>query len=223
MSKIRILIADDHTIVRQSIIGLIDGHPDFCVVAEVEDGSKIIDKYIKFKPDIVISDISMPRVNGLEAAKSLLARDPEAKIIFLSVHNNDEYIFKSYNAGARGLIGKDILKGELFNAIHIIANGGLYFLGRNENEINNIVCSYANKNISGTGEKIELLSHREKEILECLSLGLTSDEIAEKLILGKRVVDFARASIMEKLGIKNFHNLMRFAVEYYYKRDHNAN
>lgn len=220
MSKIRILVADDHTIVRQSIIGLIDDHPEFCVVAEVEDGSKIIDKYLKFKPDIVISDISMPRVNGLEAAKSLIARDPKAKIIFLSIHNTDEYIFKSYKTGARGLIGKDILKGELFNAIQTVANGGLYFLGRSENEIHDIVNSYEKKNISGSIEKIELLSHREKEILECLSLGLTSEEIAEKLILGKRVVDVARASIMEKLGIKNAHNLIRFAVEYFYKRNH---
>jgi len=217
MKKIRILVADDHNIVRQSIVGLIEANPEVCIIAEAEDGEKLVEKYFKFKPDVVVTDISMPRLNGLEAAKKILASDSKAKIIFLSIHNTDEYIYKCLKIGAKGLVGKDILIGELINAIETVAQGERYFLGKNETEIKKIANGIENKKITDTGSLVEQLTHREKEVLRSLSLGLTSEEIADKLIVSKRVVDITRMSIMEKLGLKTLHQLIRFAVEYWYE------
>ena len=217
MKKVRILIADDHNIVRQSIVSLIETSPDMFVVAEAEDGQKIIEKYFQFKPDVVITDISMPRMSGMEAAEVLLSKDSSTKIIFLSIHNSDEYIYKSLKAGACGLIGKDILKGELIEAIRSVAEGEKYFSGKSEEELNSIVKRYDEISLKGTGSKIDLLNHREREVLKYISQGLTSEEIATKLYVSKRTVDVTRISIMDKLDIKTAHQLIRFAVEYAYK------
>jgi len=217
MKKIRVLIADDHNIVRQSIVSLIESSPDMLVVAEAEDGQKIIEKYFHFKPDVVITDISMPRMNGLEAAKTLLAKNPSAKIIFLSIYNTDEYIYKTLKVGAMGLIGKDILKGELLEAIRTVAAGEKYFTAKSEEELEALLKRYDEFGLSGTGSKMDLLNHREKEVLKYISQGLTSEEIAIKLYVSKRTVDVTRISIMNKLGIKTAHQLIRFAVEYAYK------
>ncbi len=219
MRRIRILVADDHTIVRESIMALIAKNDNFCVVAEAEDGVKLEEKFFKFNPDIAVTDISMPRVNGLEAIKSILRRDKNARIIFLSIYSTDDYIYKAFKAGAKGLIGKECLEGDLYNAIETVHDGGLYFMGRSDDEVNKIVERYERKDITNINDAVELLSHREIQILKCLSQGLTTDEIVEKLILGKRVVEVARSSIMAKLGIKTYHNLIRFAVEYYYDKD----
>jgi two-component system, NarL family, response regulator NreC len=217
--KTRILVADDHNIVRQSIITMIETNPSMMVVAEAENGEKMIEEYFKHKPDVVLSDISMPHVNGLDAVKSLIAKDPDAKVIFLSIHNTDEYIYKSFIIGASGLIGKDILKGELFFAIETVAGGGKYFNGKSEEEVEKIKNLYRDKDISSAEEQVEQLTHREKEVLKALSLGLTSEEIADRLILSKRVVEVTRMNIMQKLGLKSFHHLIRFAVEFFYKEN----
>lgn len=219
MKRIRILVADDHTIVRQSIIALIESESNFCVVAEADNGEKLVEKYFRFKPAIVITDISMPRVNGLEAVKSIIARDTKAKIIFLSIHNTDDYIYKAFKTGASGLIGKDSLQGELKNAIETVIDGEKYFMGKSDDDIKKIIETYERNDLTDSVSKVEHLSHREIQILKCLSQGLTTDEIVDKLILGKRVVEVTRSSIMAKLGIKTYHNLIRFAVEYYYKKD----
>jgi len=187
------------------------------VVAEAEDGQKMIEKYFQFKPDVVITDISMPRMSGMEAAEVLLSKDSSTKIIFLSIHNSDEYIYKSLKAGACGLIGKDILKGELIEAIRSVAEGEKYFSGKSEEELNSIVKRYDEISLKGTGSKIDLLNHREREVLKYISQGLTSEEIATKLYVSKRTVDVTRISIMDKLDIKTAHQLIRFAVEYAYK------
>ena len=217
MKKKRILIADDHNIVRQSIVSLIDANEDMYVVAEAEDGQKLVEKYFQFKPDIVLTDISMPRMNGLEAVKNLISKDPSAKVIFLSMHNTDEYIYKALKAGACGLIGKDILKGELVEAIRTVAAGGKYFVGKSEEELNAVIKRYDEISLKDNGTPIDLLNHREKEVLKYISMGLTSDEIATKIFVSKRTVDVTRIAIMEKLGIKTSHQLIRFAVEYAYK------
>ncbi len=217
MKKIRILIADDHNIVRQSIVGLIESCDEMYVVGEAEDGNKLIEKYLHFKPDVVISDISMPRMSGLEAAEILLSKDPLAKVIFLSIYNTDEYIYKSLKVGALGLIGKDILKGELIEAIKTVAAGEKYFSGKMDEEIEAIRKRYEDISLKGTGSKIESLNHREKEVLKYISHGLTSEEIATKLYVSKRTVDVTRIALMEKLHVKTAHQLIRFAVEYAYK------
>jgi DNA-binding NarL/FixJ family response regulator len=216
--SIRVLAADDHNIVRQAIVEIIDANPDLCVVAEAEDGEAMIRKYSKFRPDIVLTDISMPRLNGLEAVKLLLEKEPGAKVIFLSMFTNDEYIYKSLKVGAKGLIGKDILKGELAEAIKTVAAGGIYYPARSEKDLHEIVKRYDALSLEKPKSKIDLLNAREKKVLKLLSEGLSSEEIGIKLYISTKTVSKARSSIMEKLQIKSFHHLIRFAVEYFFDK-----
>lgn len=223
MKKIRLLVADDHNIVRQGIINILEEYSDMVVVAEADDGLSLKEKYLQFKPDIILSDISMPRVNGIEAIKSLLSDDPKAKVIFLTIYNSDEFIYETSRLGAHGLVGKDVLKGELINAIRTVSEGEKYFMGKSEDELNKINKRYEQLAIDNKESAVESLTHREIEILNFIAQGLSSEEIADRLFVSKRTVDKARSVLMEKLSIKSLPQLIRFAVEFYYKNKDKLN
>lgn len=216
MKKIRLLIADDHNIVRQGLISILEGQKNFVIVAEAEDGETMTEKYFAFKPDVVLTDISMPKLNGFDASKKILANDKDAKIIFLTMHNSEEYIYKAIKIGVSGLITKDVIKGELIEAIETVAEGGTYFCKITEDGLKNIRNKFERtSNNIGKNNK-SLLTEREKEILKYISQGFTSDEIAGLLSVGRRTVDITRSSIMEKLNIKTLPQLIKFAVELTY-------
>ena len=217
IKTIRILIADDHNVVRQGIINLIESNPELIIVAEAADGQTMIEKYSQSRPDVVVTDLNMPKMNGLEAGKIILSKDSSAKIIFLTINNTDEYIYEGLRIGAKGLIGKNILKGELIRAIQIVADGGTYFMGKSDDELALIKKQFDERDISGSKSLVDKLDPREKQILNYLSMGLTSEEIAGKLFISKRTVELARSKMMEKLKIKSFHQMIRFAVEYSFK------
>lgn len=216
MKKIRLLIADDHNIVRQGLISILEDHPNIVVVAEAEDGESMYEKYFAFKPDIVLTDISMPRMNGIDASKKILAKDKDAKIIFLTMHNSEEYIYKAIKIGVSGLITKDVIKGELVDAIETVAEGNDYFCRISEEGIKNIKNKFEKINNRMQSANTSLLTEREKDILKYISQGFTSEEIAGLLSIGRRTVDITRSAIMEKLNIKTLPQLIRFAVELTY-------
>ncbi|MDP3582296.1 MAG: response regulator transcription factor, partial [Ignavibacteria bacterium] len=166
MSKIRLLIADDHTILRQGLVDILEKYDDICVVAEAEDGKSLVSKYFTFLPDVVLSDIEMPNLNGIEAAQEILKRHPAAKILFLSMYNSEEDFYKIYQAKALGLIPKEIIKNELVHAIRTVYNGDKYFLGKSETEIKAIITKYSTLSNSNFAEaRSTTLTPTEKNVL----------------------------------------------------------
>jgi two-component system response regulator NreC len=213
-NKIRILISDDHNLVRQGLINMLENLPDIYIAGEADDGQTLVEKYQQIKPDIVLSDISMPLINGIAAAQEILRINKKAKIIFLTAFANDEYIYKALKIGARGLISKDTSKGELINTIRKVMNEENYFMGKTGKEIESILKTFKNQKSSPPQKPLVQLVEIEKVVLSYIAQGFTSKEIAEKLKLSKRVIDYHRVEIMEKLGIKNLSQLIKFAVEY---------
>lgn len=216
LKKIRLLIADDHNIVRQGLISILEEQKNFVIVAEAEDGEAMYEKYFASNPDVVLTDISMPKLNGIDASKKILANDKHAKIIFLTMHNSEEYIYKAIKIGVSGLITKDVIKGELIDAIETVAEGGTYFCKISEDGLKNIKNKFEKSNDNIGKNNKSLLTDREKEILKYISQGFTSDEIAGILSVGRRTIDITRSSIMEKLNIKTLPQLIKFAVELTY-------
>ena len=223
MQRIRLLVAEDHNLVRSGLINMLENYSDLYVIGEAEDGQSLVDKYIELKPDIVLTDISMPEMSGMLAAKKILSLNKEAKIIFLTAFQEDEQIFKAVKIGASGLLSKEAMKGELINAIRTVANGGRYFAEKSNEEIVTIMNRFHEKKSMLESVNFNLLTEREKKILVYIAQGLTSDEIAKKLNLGKRVVDNCRSDIMEKLNFKNLSQLIKYAVEYSFKEGEKIN
>ncbi|MBI1936933.1 MAG: response regulator transcription factor [Ignavibacteriales bacterium] len=214
MKNIRIIIAEDHNIVRQGLINILEGYPDIYVVAEADNGVKLVDKYFETRPDVVLSDISMPQMTGLNAAKKILDIDPSAKILFLSMYDSDEYVYKCYKLGALGLITKDVIKGELINALRTVAGGERYFVGHTTEDLEIIKKRFEQIMRKSGGPKSSLLTEREKQILRFVAKGLTSEEIAQKLFLSKKTIDHHRSAIMEKLNINSLPQFIKYAVEF---------
>lgn len=217
MKITKLLIADDHNIVRQGIVNIIEEYSEFSVVAEAENGEGVIEKYEKFKPDIIVTDISMPKLTGLNAAKKILSSNVKARILFLTVHESEEYIYKAHQLGACGLLNKNILKGELISALRIISEGGKYFAGLSADELTAIVKRYGELSKSKSSDS-SVLTEKEKEILLMIAKGFTSEEIAGKIFLSKRTVDAHRASIMAKLDLKSLPQLIKYAIEFSYSQ-----
>jgi two-component system, NarL family, response regulator NreC len=213
-TRIRILVADDHNLFRSGIINLMNDEKDIFVIGEAGSGEELIKKYSQLKPDIVLADISMPDMNGIEALKKIKEEDKSAKFLFLSMHEGDEYIYYCYNAGGMGLISKKVLKGELLFAIRTVSENKKYFgINITEEKLNEILERYDKKNLYP--EIInDYLTPREKQILSLISEGFTSNEIAEKLYLSKRTVDTHRTHLMQKLNLKSFPELIKYAINF---------
>ncbi|MBA4405755.1 DNA-binding response regulator [bacterium] len=213
MGKIRVLLADDHTILRQGLVDILKSYDDIIVVAEVENGGELIQKYEKVKPDIVLTDIEMPIVSGIVAAKQIIQKHPEAKILFLSMYTGEDYIYKIDSIGGKGLLSKEIIKDEFVYAIRSVFNGGTYYFGKNVEELEHIL--HRSKEIVNRRKNANTsLTIREHEILLEIAKGISSEEIASNLKMGKRTVDTFRSSIMSKLNIKSLSMLIKYAIHY---------
>lgn len=223
MNKIRIIIADDHTLLRQGLVDILDKFEDICVVAEAEDGHSLVSKYFIFHPDLVLSDLEMPNQNGLEAAQEILSRDPEAKILFLSMYNSDEDFYKILQTKAYGLVSKEIIKSELVLAIRTVFGGEKYFLGKTSEDIKAIIAKYslADPDESNNAEARSItLTPTEKNVLMMIADGKTSQEIANISHKSKRTVDSIRSTIMSKLNLHSAPQLIKYAVELSFLAQH---
>lgn len=217
MKTIKILLVEDHNIVRQGLIDILDKYEDICIVAEAENGADMITKYFENKPDLVLSDIEMPGMDGFKAAEDILLKDRSAKIIFLSMYSTDDYIYHAFKIGAYGLIPKSVIKSELIRAVRMVAEGQKYFKNKSESELKEMVSRYKKEGVVVIDK--DILTARDKAILEFIAEGFTSEEIGNKLALSKRTIDVERSRIMVKLNIKEPHHLVVYAVKHFSKKN----
>ncbi|PIF30523.1 LuxR family two component transcriptional regulator [Flavobacterium sp. 9] len=214
-NNIRVVLADDHVFVRDGIKSLLENEANIEVVGEAIDGADALEVVATSKPDLLIVDIRMPNLTGIEVVEKLRSESNNVKIIMLSMHESEEYVLKSIKAGADGYLLKGSSKEEFLKALHTVAAGGKYFSG----DISSILISQLT-NVSNSlepkqnlGEEM-MITKREKEILTLLLSGKGNKEIAEALEISKRTAEVHRFNLMKKLKVKNLMELSNKAAEY---------
>lgn len=211
MSKIRVLLADDHAILRSGLVRLLGEQSDIEVIGEAENGLEAVQKVLELHPDIVLMDIGMPVMNGMEATKQIKKRDQEVKVLVLTMHDNEEYLFRVLQAGAAGYVLKKAADSDLVNAIHVVARGDCFLY---PSAAKMVVEDYLEKLKSGTEptSTFDTLTEREREILKLVAEGYTNREIAESLFISVKTVETHKANIMEKLNLHKRAELVRYAI-----------
>lgn len=215
MEKIKILVVDDHNLVRDGIIAMLTSNADFEIVGEASDGEEAINKAYLIQPDIILMDIILPGINGVESARIIKSKLPKIKILFLSMEVSEEYLNEIIKIGAEGYVLKDIRKGELAGAVRNAVSGVPYF----SKSISDLVFKkyYEQKFSDGGGEKPSSpakLTERELEIVKLLSSGISKKEIADQLFISPRTVDAHRSHILEKLELKSTVELVKYAIKH---------
>ncbi|WBU90117.1 response regulator transcription factor [Cellulophaga omnivescoria] len=218
-STISIVLADDHSLVRDGIRSLLEEEKDLVVVAEVSNGKEAIEIVEEKNPDLLIIDIRMPIMNGIDAVEILNKQGTTTKAIILSMHDSEEYILKSVKAGANGYLLKDTGKVEFIKAIRTVQQGGKYFSGDISNVLVNNLLN-GNKTVSETVKTSKNnsnpfdLTSKELQVLELVLTGLTNKQISEKLQNSKRTVETHRFNLMRKMEVKNLIDLSKKAQQY---------
>ena len=215
----RIVLADDHSLVRDGIKALLEEDDNYVVIGEVSNGKEAVQMVLDKKPDLLIIDIRMPEMNGIEAVEELKKHSSTTKSIILSMHDSEEYILKSVNAGASGYLLKDTGKTEFLKAISTVEQGGKYFSGDISNVlVNNLLSQGQTKQESKlppkNGNNSFGITSKELQILELVLSGLTNKQISEKLQKSKRTIETHRFNLMRKMGVNNLMDLARKAQEY---------
>lgn len=206
-SPIRVLIADDHTIVRAGVRLLLDTEPDIEVVGEAVEGSEALALTRKLCPDVVLMDVAMPGMDGMEATRQIKAHCPETQVLVLTMHRSDEYFFKMLQAGASGYIIKGAETHELLRAVHVVAQGEVFLYPTITSKLVREYLDITRAGTSGTPS----LSPREKEIMRLLAEGYSNKEIAEKLVITLSTVYTHRSKLMDKLGLTSRYDLVQYA------------
>ena len=208
---IKIIIADDHTIIRDGLKLILETHDDLKVVAEAEDGLHVVNKAKELQPDVILMDIAMPNMNGVEATRRIIEENPSIKIIILSMHSTVEDIFRSLQAGAIGYLVKESAGNEVVDAVRAAFSGRRY-LSRKVDDI--LIDSYIYEHqLNESNSPLERLSAREREVLQLVAEGKSSSEISDLLYLSVKTVDTYRSRMMQKLGIKDLPSLVKFAIQ----------
>lgn len=214
--KTRILIADDHDVVRSGLRALLHSFPDFAVIAEAADGEQAVRLAAERKPDVILMDISMPRLDGIEATTHIIEQQPDARVVILSVHEDEEYVRRILKAGARGYVLKNARRKEIAQAVRSALSGERFF---SPGISRIIVDGYIKRSAEPpfTQQQPETkgdqrLTKRELEILGLIATGLTNKQIADQLFLSFRTVNTHRTNIMQKLDIHDTAGLVRHAI-----------
>jgi two-component system response regulator NreC len=202
----KILLADDHTIVRQGLKLIISSHAELQVIGEAANGREVLELAEKLKPDVILMDVAMPELNGIEATRRLHEVSPRTKVLVMSMHKEGVYVREILKAGARGYILKDAIDTELISAIQSVARGDGYI----SPAVSGTLLSDYRQNITNP---LDLLSSREREVLQLIAEGKTNKEVATRLNLSVYTVDSHRGKIMEKLNLHSTGELVRFAVK----------
>jgi DNA-binding NarL/FixJ family response regulator len=216
---IKILVADDHTLFRQGVIRLLVDNKDYSVVAEAENGKELIDKFFEYCPDIILVDIAMPVLTGIQGVQEILKCDPKAKALFLSMYDTAEYVYKVIKSGGMGLVNKNILGDELFFAIDKVSRGENYFGSKWSDEaLDQLISDYERKSIEESFFNIDL-NFREEQILQMIIDGATSKDIADKMQLSKKTIDYYRSNLLRKFGIKTQIELAKCGIKHFEKKN----
>jgi len=208
--KIRVLIADDHTIVRSGVHLLLEGETDIEVVGEALNGQEALVQAEKLQPDVILMDISMPEMDGLEATRQVKAHWPAINVLMLTMHRSDEYFFEALKAGASGYILKAADTDELVNAVRVVGQGEVFLY---PSMAKKLLDDYLRR-LDAHYEIESLLSEREKEIMQLLVEGYSNKEIAARLVVSLSTVHTHRSNLMHKLGLSSQHELVQYAREH---------
>jgi DNA-binding NarL/FixJ family response regulator len=201
----RVLLADDHPVVRNGLRELLGGEPDFRVVAEVDDGAQAVERALAGDVDLAILDITMPRMTGLQAARELASGKPELRILMLSMHENEQFLFEALRAGASGYVLKTAADRDLVNACRATMRGETFLYA-------GAVTALVREHLERDASSLDPLTPREVEVVKLVAEGHTSDEIAGMLFISRKTVDRHRANILEKLGMRDRVDLTRYAI-----------
>jgi DNA-binding NarL/FixJ family response regulator len=209
MKKLKILLADDHKMLREGLRALLHSHPGMQVVGEAANGKEVLQKAADLKPDVVIMDLSMPELNGLQATALLKAKCPQIKVVALTAHDDESYLSQVCKAGAAGYVLKRSAGEELIKAIEIVAKGGLCFEA-------SLASKALARQMSGAGPKREApahdLSDREKEVLRLVAWGYSNKEIADELNVSVKTIETYKIRVGEKLGLRSRAQLVQYAL-----------
>ncbi len=208
--KIRIVLADDHTIVRNGLRALLDRQPNFLVVGEASNGREAVEIVEQELPNIVLMDVAMPQLNGIEAATRISAEWPQTAVIILSMYSDETYVLRALKAGARGYLLKDSAESDLIQAIRAVASGKAFF----SPAVSRVLADDYLRQMRqrGVEDPYDLLSAREREVLQLIAEGRSSKEIATLLSLSSYTIDTHRANVMQKLNVHSMPELILYSV-----------
>jgi len=209
---IKVFLADDHAVVRDGLRALLEAHADITVVGDAADGRKAVDQVRKLRPDVVIMDIAMPGLNGIEATQQIRESCLLTQVVILSMHSSPEHVFRALQAGARGYLIKESAGKEVAVAVRALHAGRRYF---SQQITDTVIDDYIHqRQFSSDRSPLGSLSPREREVLQLVVEGKSSVEIAEILFLSPKTVETYRSRVMEKLGIHDLPSLVKFAIQH---------
>ena len=207
--KTRILLADDHAMVRRGLRMVLDAEPDLEVVDEASDGAEAVDRIVNGDVDLAILDVTMPRMTGLQAARELRRRGSDAKVLVLSMHDNEQYLYEALKAGAAGYVLKSAAHKDLVEACRAAMRGEPFLY---PGAITALIKDFLTHAHEGGPDRENPLTPREEEVTKLIAEGHTSKEIARLLVLSEKTVERHRANILEKLGLRDRVDLTRYAI-----------
>ncbi len=210
MAQIRILLADDHNIIRSGLRLLLEQQPDFKVVAEAADGREAVALAAKHHPDVVVLDIGMPQLNGIEATREIVAAEPQAQVVILSMHADEGYVLRALKAGARAYILKNAAEADLIRAVRSVSEGKSFFSPTiSKLLLEDYVRQIRDKEVE---DSYDLLTSRERQILQLIAEGRSNKEVANILELSPFTVETHRGNILQKLNLHGVPELILYAV-----------
>ncbi len=210
MSKIRILLADDHGVVRKGLRFLLERQPEMEVVGEAADGREAVRLAVELEPLVIVMDIGMPQLNGIEATSQIVKRNPEIGVVMLSVHSDEAYLLRALSAGAKGYLLKDSAEVDLVRAVQVVAQGKPFFSPAIAKTLLEDYMRYLQQR--NLQDSYDLLTDREKEILQLLAEGKSNKEVAALLNLSLYTVETHRTHLMQKLNLHNTAEIVLYAV-----------
>ncbi|WP_020586315.1 response regulator [Desulfobacter curvatus] len=211
--EINIILADDHHVIREGLRLLLDREKDLFVLAEADTGRAALSAVKRFKPDLVIMDVSMPDLNGMEATRKILSEAPDTKVMALSMYSDKRFVEGMFQAGVSGYILKNCIARELVAAIRLVAKGQVYISPEIAGTIvDGFLSRFVPENDTNRRINRKTLTDREREILQLISEGKNTKEVAEKLHVSSKTVDAHRRNIMEKIGVHSIAELTKFAI-----------
>ena len=210
MKPIRILLADDHPVVRDGLRALLEREPDMAIIAEAADGHETVRLAEEHSPDVVIMDLAMPIMNGIEATRRIVAKSPHTAVVILSMHQDERYVLGSLNAGAKGYLLKDSMRKEVIEAIRTVSQGRSFLTRKVSAMLQEDYISQLRRR--GLEDSYELLTDREREILQLIAEGRANKEVASLLNISLTTVETHRTHILQKLDLHSVPELILYAI-----------
>lgn len=210
MSKIRLLLVDDHEVVRTGLRMLLENQPDLEIVGEASTGAEALEMAARHRPDVIVMDITLPDISGIEAARQIKGSQPGIAIVALTIHEDEQYFFEMLQVGAAGYVPKRAAPEDLISAIRAAYNGEIYLY---PSLAKALVSDFLSRSRADPEDhSLDELTPREMEVLELLATGLTNDEIAERLVISHHTVARHRENLMRKLGLHSKSELVKYAI-----------